>query len=194
MQYDIELTGESDLILHCADAHLDEADLRNVEKAVIVRKRGSNRTAADNARLRELETRLGLYLVDGKPTIPEGMIRSCIETAARTLRQGPQVRAGLMVVSTEFKWDAERYGKTEKEIGLKAQFTCAVKQGQVRILRTRPLFKQPWSVKAVLECAEELVDEAQLQHWLDIAGQRVGIGDWRPEKSGICGRFTAKIL
>lgn len=88
MRYDIELTGESDLILHCADAHLDEADPRNVEKAVIVRKRGSNRTAADNARLRELETRLGLYLVDGKPAIPEGMIR-----AASRQRPGHSGRA-----------------------------------------------------------------------------------------------------
>ena len=38
----------------------------------------------------ELECQLSLWLDrDGKPTIPSAAIRSCIETAARKLRQGP---------------------------------------------------------------------------------------------------------
>ena len=193
MQYDIELTGESPVICHNSNSALDKSDPRNIEKALIVAKKGSNRTAADDELERELSCRLGLYLKDGAPHIPEGMIRSCIESAARKFKQGPQVREGLLVLSTEFIYDRKRYGKTELEVGKRAQFTCAVQQQRQRLLRTRPMFDIPWSVKATLECDEELVDEGQLVRWLDVAGRRVGIGDWRPERSGIYGRFKAKI-
>ena len=193
MRYDIVLEGETALIFHNANAHLDKYDPRNIEKAKVVAKKGSNRTSADDAYERELSCRLGLYLADGKVIVPVGMIRSCIEMAARKFRQGPQVREGLTVLSTEFVYDTERYGTTELEIGKKAQFTCAVKQGQVRILRTRPRFETPWSVAAKLDCDDELVDGEQLDRWLEVAGRRVGIGDWRPEKSGMHGRFTARI-
>ena len=58
--------------------------LVNIEKAEITRKRGSNRTVFDDARLHELECQLALWLDEkGKPTIPSTAIRSCIETAVR---------------------------------------------------------------------------------------------------------------
>lgn len=39
---------------------------------------------------------------------------------------------------------------------------------------------------------EELVDKAQLTAWLVLGGQRIGLGDWRPEKSGFYGRFDVE--
>ena len=45
------------------------------------------------------------------------------------------------------------------------------------------------------EVDDELVDQTQLETWLDIAGRRIGLGDWRPAKSGHFGRFeTLSIL
>ena len=150
---------------------------------------GSNRTAADDARLQELECQIALWL-DSKaaPTIPEAAIRSCIETGARKLKQGPQVREGLIVDAIlSFDYDKERYGVTVEELGKTAQFTVPVKVGQSRIARTRAKFDE-WEATFRLETDEELVDQEQLARWLDIAGRRIGLGDWRPEKSGTYGR------
>lgn len=190
MEYEITIKGIRPLIQHNGVSGLDTRSPANIEKAEITRKRGSNRTAVDDARLRELECQVSLYLdTHGAPTIPEAAFRSCIETAARRLKQGPQVREGLIVTEVvSFDYDRERYGTTVDELGKTAQFTVPVKVGQSRIERTRAKFDE-WSATFRVDTDPELVDVDQLASWLDIAGGRIGLGDWRPEKSGIFGRF-----
>ena len=39
---------------------------------------------------------------------------------------------------------------------------------------------------------EELVDKEKLTAWLARRGRRIGLGDWRPEKSGVFGRFDVE--
>ena len=41
---------------------------------------------------------------------------------------------------------------------------------------------------------EELVDQAKLTAWLAVGGRRIGLGDWRPEKSGVFGRFDVESV
>ena len=64
--------------------------------------------------------------------------------------------------------------------------------GRQRILRTRAKFDCPWSVIGVVDVDQELVDRDQLTTWLATGGRRVGLGDWRPEKSGHYGRFDVE--
>jgi len=45
-------------------------------------------------------------------------------------------------------------------------------------------------VTFVLEAEDDLVDQPQLESWLAIAGRRIGLGDWRPEKSGDFSRLS----
>lgn len=182
--------------MHNGAAGLDARSPQNLEKAEITRKRGSNRTETDDARLRELETETSLWLdAGGAPTIPAAAVRSCIETAARKLKQGPLVREGLIVDGIlSFDYDRERYGVTMEQLSKTTQFTTGVKVGSARVLRTRARFELPWSLVFSLDCDDELVDREKLGTWLDIAGRRIGLGDWRPEKSGAHGRFeTASI-
>ena len=40
----------------------------------------------------------------------------------------------------------------------------------------------------------ELVDEHHLETWLEIGGRRIGICDWRPERSGQFGRFALRSM
>ena len=195
MFYEVQIRGIRPIIMHNGPAGLDTRSPANVEKAEIARKRGSNRTATDDARLQELECQTALWLdSQGAPTIPEAAIRSCIETGARKLKQGSQVREGLIVDEVlSFDYDKERYGVTVEELGKTAQFTVGVVVQRNRILRTRAKF-DVWEVTFRLDTDEELVDQEQLARWLDIAGRRIGLGDWRPEKSGTYGRFeTIKI-
>lgn len=182
--------------MHNGAAGLDTRSPQNLEKAEITRKRGSNRTETDNARLRELETETSLWLDESEaPTIPVAAVRSCIETAARRLKQGPQVREGLIVDGIlSFDYDRERYGVTMEQLGKTTQFTIGVVVQRNRILRTRARFDIPWSLNFSLDCDDDLVDREMLETWLDIAGRRIGLGDWRPEKSGTYGRFeTARL-
>ena len=189
MQYEVKIRGLGGIIFHNGSAGLDTRSAANLEKTALTRKKGSNRTEADDARIRELECQISLYLDEsGAPTLPTSAIRACIETGARKLKQGPQVREGLIVTSVEeFDYD-KSLGTTAEEIGKSAQFTVGVVVQRNRILRTRALFN-PWGCTFRLECDEELVDREQLDSWLDIAGRRIGLCDWRPEKSGNYGRF-----
>ena len=102
---------------------MDTRSAANIEKAQITKKRGSNRTVADDVRLRELECFVSLYLdEEGAATFPAAALRTNIETAARKLRQGPQVREGLIVEEVE-EFDYDRsLGTSPDELARNAQF------------------------------------------------------------------------
>lgn len=70
MLYRIRIEGETPLIQHSSRG-LDPFDPLKREAAEIARKKGSNRTEADDARLREIDCALSLWLDHaGNPTIP----------------------------------------------------------------------------------------------------------------------------
>ena len=196
MRYQVTINGISPIIVHNGAAGLDTRSPAKLEISKITKKRGSNRSEADDLRLIELECQNSLYLDgDGKPTIPAAALRAMIETAARKLKQGPQVREGLIVESVDsFDYNVQRYGKTVEKIGKSAQFTVPVVVQRARVLRTRAMFELPWSITATLDVDDELVDKTQLESWLDIGGRRIGLCDWRPEKSGQYGRFDVKMI
>lgn len=194
MLFAIEIVGDNPIIMHSA-AGLDTTS--DISRAIneIAKKKGTNRTEADELRLRELECQRSLWLDEaGQPNIPKPALRSCIETGARKLKQGPQVREGMIVQQTEFRFDRDRYGNSIEEWRRKCQFTVPVVVGRNRVLRTRAKFDMPWTVSATIYGDEEMLDRTKLETWLDIAGQRIGLGDWRPEKSGEYGRFSVKSV
>ena len=99
-----------------------------------------------------------------------------------------------MVDDTTFNFDVERYGDNLEDWGKRCQYTVPVVVQRNRILRTRARFELPWSVDAVVVAAEDLIARERLREWLEFAGQRIGLGDWRPEKSGSHGRFRVEVL
>ena len=190
MLYNVEISGIRPIIQHNGQA-IDPKHPVNIEKSQLTRVTASNRTESDDARIAELECQLALWLDDAqKPTIPATAVRSCIETAARKLKQGTQVREGMIVSEIlGFDYDLERYGDTLEQLTTTTQFRAGVVVQKARIIRTRAMFDLPWSLRFVLDCDDDLVDMDQLKTWLDIGGRRIGLGDWRPEKSGDYGRF-----
>ena len=194
MRLQFTLAGVSPLIMHNLAAGLDTRSPVSREIAEIAAKKGGNRTDADDLRLQELSCQRSLYLgADGKPTLPAAALRAMIEAGARTVRQGPQVRGGLLIEpEVLFRYDVKRYGGTLEKLVKTAQFTVPVVVQTKSILRTRAKFDCPWSVVGVADVDEALVDEAQLTAWLALGGRRIGLGDWRPEKSGFHGRFDVE--
>ena len=190
MRYKVTLCGISGIIVHNGAAGLDTRSPAKLEISSITKKRGSNRTESDDNRLIELECQNSLYLDDdGRPTLPASALRAALEAAARKTKQGGDVREGLLVESLAFTYDEKRYGTTVEAIGKSAQFTVPVVVQRARILRTRAKFDCPWSIVAVIDADDELVDKQKLTAWLDVAGRRIGLCDWRPQKSGTFGRF-----
>ena len=61
-------------------------------------------------------------------------------------------------------------------------------------MRTRAKFDLPWSCTFEADVDDELVSREHLERWLDIAGRRIGLGDWRPEKSDTYGRFELESM
>ena len=195
MQYRITVSGVSPIIHNDGAAGLDTRSPVSREITAITAKRGSNRTAADDDRLRELETQRSLWLDEsGAPAIPATAIRATIESGARKQKQGPQVRGGLVVLRTTFDYDREKYGTGIEKLARSTQYTVPVVVTRNRILRTRAKFDTPWSCTFEVDVDDELIDQIQLLEWLDIAGRQIGVGDWRPEKSGTYGRFTASNI
>lgn len=72
------------------------------------------------------------------------------------------------------------------------RFVKAAKVGSAKIMRTRPKFRE-WGFEASGTLDTEILDVEDLQAAATIAGQLVGLGDWRPEKGGTYGRFAALV-
>ena len=193
MRLGFTITGVSPLIMHNGATGLDTRSALSREIAAISKKRGGNRTEVEELRLRELECHQSLYLdADERPTLPEAALRKLIESSARKTKQGALVREGLMIESVVFRYDVERYGEKLEKLKTKAQFVAPVVVGGKRIVRTRARFDCPWSVVGIADVDPEQVDREKLTAWLATGGQRVGLGDWRPEKSGHFGRFNVE--
>ncbi len=65
--------------------------------------------------------------------------------------------------------------------------------GKARIPRCRPCWNK-WYMRVPLEVDTAILLPENVEEALLLAGRTVGIGDYRPEKGGGFGRFTAKII
>lgn len=193
MRYSITIEGrpESPGLL-CANGFqaIDTDSELALRLKTLVSKRGSNITAADRAEIRRLKCLASLWLSpDEKPVIPATAFRRLLEDAARATKEGPKVRGGLVVTKDAIlEYDRETLGDTADAISRNAQMTCGVVVSNRRIEATRACFPQ-WKATFEIDTDDELVDMPALERWLDVGGRRVGIGSWRPAKSGTYGRF-----
>lgn len=190
MRYKISIKGETPLLMHSLDTALDQFSEIALRIKAITSKKGSNQTAADVKEIRYLECLRSIWVDENDaPTIPARAFRAVIEQSARKLRQGPLVREGLFVQpDTEFVYDRQKLGEKAEEVAKNVQFTVPVTVQRAKVLRTRAQFPE-WSASFVVETFEDIVSKEHLTEWLGIAGTRIGIGDWRPAKSGHHGRF-----
>lgn len=191
------LQGVSALLTNSAGA-MDPFHPLAIEKRDLAAKKESSRSPTEIGRLRWIDAFRSAYQTpDGKPTFPTGGIRAVIDEAARKSRQGPKVKQGLLVFGLTFDWD-HSLGETVSELASNeaARLTVPVmQQGKNRVLRTRMVFPVPWSITANIGFEPDLLAPEDIKRFLDIAGNRLGIGDWRPGKSGgEYGRFKVESM
>ena len=79
-------------------------------------------------------------------------------------------------------------GKPAKEYTIDRQ---PVVVGKARVLRCRPCWPK-WSMNVALDIDTAIISREQVGESLSLAGRTIGIGDYRPEKSGGYGRFRVE--
>lgn len=205
--YEFEIVGETPLLHHCGfRAFKQYAFCEDAES--LKKKRGKNITDSDQERLIhfdafqsfwcDYEDQVGKspeqsqidFELSLKPDIPLRVIRAAIEKGARSFKEGPKVRSGLRVKSVEFFWNKDM-GETMAELATNPNmhFIVPVKVGTSKILRTRAIFRD-WGALIKVTVDSQFVCEEDVARWLQYSGSYVGIGDWRPDKSGDFGRFS----
>lgn len=145
-----------------------------------------SKTDADFEAMAKLEFMASLYLYeDSGPSLPAENITAMLIKAAQTQRKGKTAASGLFVMEhARLEYDGPR---TPEELWKEERFrhVALVNVQRARIARTRPIFKT-WTALVKVTYEDQQVNEAQLDEWFLIAGEQVGIGDWRPR----FGRFT----
>jgi len=87
----------------------------------------------------------------------------------------------------------EKQAAAVEELGFKIDVRRAT-VARSKNIRCRPRF-DAWSLNGVLDVSEQAITTAVLEQLFHIAGNRAGIGDWRPSapKPGPFGRFETKL-
>jgi hypothetical protein len=174
---DVQIKGIAPLLLHNGDM-ADPLNPLAQEMKKVSGKR--NKTIADHEELARLEWHASLYQKDGKICVPGVMLDKAIIEAARKSRKGKQAQAGVMVIDDPLL-DFSRKSKALSDIYASGHHTDRrmVVVSRARIARTRPRF-DVWGVAFTLQYDDEQLSDSDILDMIDIAGQSIGIGDFRP--------------
>ncbi len=118
--------------------------------------------------------------------VPGINIQRCLVNAA-TFSKG-KGRASLQKIVAACVFVTPEYcglGTTEYTVDSRSVVNPVTKG---RIMRNRPRLDS-WKTTFTLQYDPTLLTAAQLRQVVDDAGSRVGLGDFRPEKKGMFGRF-----
>jgi hypothetical protein len=143
------------------------------------------KTEADFEEMARIEFVAGLYMDQSGPVLPSRLLEAVVVEGARKSKSGKQAQAGVIVEKhASLIYDGPR---TDKELFDDERFRMAVpvRVGQVKVVRTRPVFEN-WSAVVELSYLEDIINPAHLTGAVRAAGMLVGIGDWRPRY----GRFA----
>lgn len=145
----------------------------------------------DEARLREMEWQLRLYLdPEIGPFIPGKNVKEMLRSAATKWRRGEDIKRSLIVVP--FRIPLKYKGPRDQE-GLWAagfRYSAMVANSGFnagRVVRCRPMFDK-WSLETELAFDPEDIDADFLRLTVE-RSQKLGLGDYRPE----FGSFTATL-
>lgn len=135
----------------------------------------------------------GLYWNDSVGAVlPSRMIRASILEGAKRRKDGGKVRTALLILEDHSKLEHDG-PRSKDELWAKRYFlrTSVGVGGKARVQRTRPMFRQ-WSAVTHLLYDDSVIDSRLLLTWAEDAGRYAGIGDWRPSKGGLYGRFSVE--
>ena len=190
MSIQIECTGVSPLLMH-SDRASDPLSKEAQWLSEISGKR--QKTDADMIELARREFHCSLYLdAAGRPTVPVDNVHSCFYAAAKRRKEGPLFSGSFAVTGVRFEYEGS--GEPDALWDQQEKFVDrrSVRVGTSRVIRTRAIFPE-WSLEFTAEHDPEVANLFHIQQWAEIAGARIGLGDYRPQRGGLFGRFETKI-
>ncbi len=181
------LVGTTPIIPHSdRGANPLDPDVRAHKELTSKRKK----TDDDHEAIMQSEWRLALYYDKQLgPYVPAMNVRASLIGGAKFNKLGTAVKRST--TPTQERLPLEYDGPRDQDAMLEAgRFTDvrSVKVGQARVMRCRPIFPE-WSLEFELLYDPEQVEEGQLVYAFQQAGTLVGLGDYRPEKGGLFGRY-----
>lgn len=152
------------------------------------------KTEDDYILMAQIEQEAGLYWSDemGVYMPVDNLLRMFLD-AAKKLKLGRQA-VGIMPTAeygVSLVFDGHKnYKRITTED--KFRFRKAVGVNGSKVMRTRPLIPSGWTAEILIELDSDLIDVEQFRDICEIAGLRIGLGDWRPgapKVPGLFGRF-----
>jgi hypothetical protein len=185
-QISFRITGVRPLLMHSSRL-VDPLDPISIDLARLTSKRA--KTAADHEEIARTEWIGGLWTRAGAPCIPAEAIESAILAGAKTKRKGKQMKAGFLCNEAPLlNYDGPR-GLEELWADKQFRFRHPVQVNDSRTMRTRPRFPK-WHIDVNAQFLPSLLNRDDVVEFLEIAGFREGLGDWRPK----FGRFKVELL
>jgi hypothetical protein len=145
-----------------------------------------DKTDADIEEIARVEWFGGLYLHDSVPCLPGDMVLAVLVQGARKKRQGKKAESGIYCVGN---FPLEHEGPSDLEsLWEDGRFRLRtwVRVMRNRVMRTRPKF-DIWSATVTVTYNDAEFNAADIDGLFNVAGEQVGLGDWRPRY----GRFQA---
>lgn len=127
---------------------------------------------------------------NGKPVLPSPNVLAALVDAGKFIKVGKSklstnrsslVPAGLTIPEVELPITPARW-----EVDSRAVVVPATGG---RIVAHRPRFDE-WAVHFTLDIDDSLFSEGLVRELVDMAGKRIGLGDYRPARRGPFGRFV----
>ena len=146
-----------------------------------------HKTEADLEELARLEWYGSLYLEEGAPCVPGELLEAHLIESAKKRKKGPQAKAGLYC---EGNFPLLYEGPKDPEtLWARPAFrlTVGARVQRNRVMRTRPIFRE-WALRFQVTFNDALLNAADIEEFLRLGGEQVGLGDWRPR----FGRFEVQ--
>lgn len=186
-----KITGSAPLILHNGQT----ADpLNRYAKALKQISSKRSKTDADFEEMARIEWIASLYTSKGRVCIPGIVWEASLVSAARKLRLGKDVEAGVIVPDSmilefphkdtpvEDLWNDEELRDTYR-------LTVGVRVQKNKVMRTRSMFPEWGGVLEIL-FNDELLNRQSVIDIVNTGGSITGLCDWRPRY----GRYRVEVI
>jgi len=193
----LRLTGASPLLMN-ANRSIDEFDPEKRQLNKLVEQEASKRAENHEDMIAYLDWSLRLYY-DAKigPYEPTHNVRKSIIEGARKFSKGKTLEQAMVYQSDKCKilYDGPRNKEALWSSGdyVDARPVRNSGRNSGTVMRRRPKFDE-WSLDVEFLCDPEEVNVDDVPNYATIAGNLIGLGDYRPDCGGMYGRFTVKVL
>ena len=188
MQIRVKIQGTRPILFHSGALADPQNEFAKRLKEVTGKKPKTDSDHAEMAKLEFLGSFDGYVDGSGDIVIPEANILATIVKGATKFKKGPAAKEGVIgIVNAAAKFNFPYKGdKSPDALWKSGKFADRrrVVVQRASNMRTRPRFNE-WSCAFELEVDETICDSKDVRQWLETAGNRVGLGDYRP----MFGRF-----